>query len=154
MPILIAKVGSDAKDPLVQMGQEYLARLRAPFHTTLKSVAEQSRGASSNHEQILQKEGQALLKACSNHQICVLHDTGKQYTSPLFAKWLDNQLATGQSLAFIIGGATGFWPPILSEAQYTLSLSSMTLPHRLAFCVLAEQLYRAQEMIRGGPYHK
>jgi 23S rRNA (pseudouridine1915-N3)-methyltransferase len=55
-------------------------------------------------------------------------------------------------VAFLIGGADGLPPPVLQAAEVRLSLSSMTLPHRLARIVLLEQLYRALSILRGEPY--
>ncbi len=55
---------------------------------------------------------------------------------------------------FAIGGDEGLSPAVTGKAALTLSLSKMTLPHRLARVVLLEQLYRAYTLIRGEPYHK
>ena len=59
--------------------------------------------------------------------------------------------AVGQ-LVFLIGGAYGLPAPISQAAQLQLSLSAMTLPHRLARVLLVEQIYRAFTILRGEPY--
>jgi 23S rRNA (pseudouridine1915-N3)-methyltransferase len=56
------------------------------------------------------------------------------------------------TLAFLIGGSYGLPPGLSQHADMQLSLSAMTLPHRLARLVLAEQLYRAFTILRGEPY--
>jgi len=55
---------------------------------------------------------------------------------------------------FVVGGAHGLDQSVLDRADYTLSLSTFTLPHDLARIVLLEQLYRACSILRGEPYHK
>jgi 23S rRNA (pseudouridine1915-N3)-methyltransferase len=52
----------------------------------------------------------------------------------------------------VIGGAEGI-PAALSErADARISLSKLTLPHRLARVLLYEQLYRSFTILRGEPY--
>ena len=55
-------------------------------------------------------------------------------------------------IVFLIGGADGLPSEVLARSAEKLSLSAMTLPHRLARLVLAEQLYRAVTILRGEPY--
>ncbi|MEO0321678.1 MAG: 23S rRNA (pseudouridine(1915)-N(3))-methyltransferase RlmH [Myxococcota bacterium] len=57
-----------------------------------------------------------------------------------------------QSLVFLIGGSYGLPPAVRKRADAELSLSRMTLPHRLARLLLAEQVYRAFTILRGEPY--
>lgn len=57
------------------------------------------------------------------------------------------------ALVFLIGGAYGLPAKLSREASHRLSLGPMTLPHRLARIVLAEQLYRAFTILAGEPYH-
>ena len=44
--------------------------------------------------------------------------------------------------------------PERAKAERSLSLSKLTLPHRLARVVAAEQLYRAFTLLKGEPYHR
>jgi len=55
-------------------------------------------------------------------------------------------------LAFLIGGAYGLPQGISKAADLRLSLSALTLPHRLARLLLAEQVYRAYTILRNEPY--
>lgn len=55
-------------------------------------------------------------------------------------------------IGFIIGGTDGIPPQCSSRAHFQLSLSSLTLPHRLARVVVLEQIYRAMTILKGEPY--
>ena len=68
------------------------------------------------------------------------------------ARFLRERLASSLDLAFLIGGPYGLDGGLLEEADMTLSLSPMTLPHEMAALVLAEQVYRAFTILRGEPY--
>ena len=57
-------------------------------------------------------------------------------------------------LAFAIGGAEGLDGAVIGRANESLSLGSMTWPHRLVRGMLLEQLYRAQQILAGHPYHR
>ena len=88
---------------------------------------------------------------------------------PLFAldahgaSWSSRDLATqvalwrdrgASELAFAIGGAEGLGAAVLEHAQATLSLGPVTWPHLLVRGMLLEQLYRAQQILAGHPYHR
>ena len=79
---------------------------------------------------------------------------GEAWTTERFARHLgDRMLHGGRALTFAIGGADGLPPALVARANLRLSLSAMTLPHRMARLVLLEQIYRALTIIRGEPYH-
>jgi len=67
------------------------------------------------------------------------------------AAWRDQGMA---ELAFAIGGADGLGPGVLDRADAILSLGPMTWPHLLVRSLLLEQLYRAQQILAGHPYHR
>lgn len=80
---------------------------------------------------------------------------GRTHSSEGFAKHLEQRGAQGKGIiAFVIGGAEGLPREVVARADETLSLSTMTLPHRLARLILVEQLYRAMTILRGEPYSK
>ncbi len=57
-------------------------------------------------------------------------------------------------MAFLIGGADGHGEPVRTRADAVLSFGPMVWPHMLARAMLAEQLYRAQQILAGHPYHR
>lgn len=78
---------------------------------------------------------------------------GRMRSSEELAARIEELAGRVQELVFLIGGADGIPQEIIATAQETLSLSKMTLPHRLARLVLVEQLYRAMTIRKGEPYH-
>lgn len=95
----------------------------------------------------------AMRKAVGRAHVVALTIDGKPRTSEELAARIEELSSRAPEIAFVIGGADGIPPAIVRAAHETLSLSRMTLPHRLARLVLAEQLYRAMTIRKGEPYH-
>jgi 23S rRNA (pseudouridine1915-N3)-methyltransferase len=88
-------------------------------------------------------------------EIVALEPGGDAWTTAQFAQHLERQMVRGtKAIAFLIGGADGLRPETVAAAHRRLSLSPLTLPHRLARVLLCEQLYRCLSRIRGEPYDK
>ncbi|MFW6221369.1 MAG: 23S rRNA (pseudouridine(1915)-N(3))-methyltransferase RlmH [Fibrobacterota bacterium] len=104
---------------------------------------------------VLEEEKKRIEKKIpSNCTLIVLGEEGKQFSSEEFACWVEQVMNTSQQLVFVIGGAYGVSSNLKKKAQQTISLSSMTFPHRLCWVLLAEQFYRAFTILKGHPYHK
>jgi 23S rRNA (pseudouridine1915-N3)-methyltransferase len=80
--------------------------------------------------------------------------SGKQFTSEQFANWLKQRIETYGDITFYIGEAEGLPEDVRAEAKEFISLSGMTMAHRISLVVLAEQIYRGLTIINGHPYHK
>jgi 23S rRNA (pseudouridine1915-N3)-methyltransferase len=85
-------------------------------------------------------------------KIVALEIGGKALDSQGLARFVAQLEQNPGSAAFLIGGAYGLPAAISKRADFQLSLSPMTLPHRLARVLLAEQLYRAFTILRNEPY--
>ena len=78
---------------------------------------------------------------------------GERWSSDDLAKQVgDCELRSVPSLTFFIGGSYGLPREVSENADLRFSLGAITLPHRLARVVLAEQIYRAFTILRGEPY--
>lgn len=106
-------------------------------------------------EQLKNAEAKILRKHIQREDILVAMDAcGVQMTSEKFAQMFGKNIDNAKTMTFIIGGAHGLDQTILDEANLVLSLSHMTMPHLLAKLVLVEQIYRAETIMLGHPYHK
>jgi 23S rRNA (pseudouridine1915-N3)-methyltransferase len=83
-----------------------------------------------------------------------LSEEGKSMTSVGFSQWLSGKLSKNRPLIFTIGGAYGLSPQLKEQCKELVSLSPMTLPHKLCMVVLTEQIYRAFTILHHHPYHK
>ncbi|MBL4615493.1 MAG: 23S rRNA (pseudouridine(1915)-N(3))-methyltransferase RlmH [Magnetovibrio sp.] len=102
------------------------------------------------------RESELLLAAIPDGaHVVAMDEKGRQMGSLKFAKTLGNWRDEGvRDVAFLIGGADGLDKAVLQRANLTLSLSDMTWPHMLVRGLLAEQLYRANAILTGHPYHR
>ncbi len=138
MKLRIAAVGKVREAHLRAAVDDYLSRIRR-FHPV---------------EEIEAKDGAALERAAPQRfRLVTLEPAGKELTSEGFAAWVGRAMGEGAlGIAFFIGGPDGLPASLSSRAHLKLSMSKMTLPHRLARIVLAEQIYRAFTILRGLPY--
>jgi 23S rRNA (pseudouridine1915-N3)-methyltransferase len=87
--------------------------------------------------------------------VIAMDERGKQHTSREFAQFLRGQQDEGRrDMAFLIGGADGLAASLREGADRVLSLGQATWPHLLIRGLLAEQIYRAQQIVVGHPYHR
>lgn len=106
--------------------------------------------------QLRAREGELILGALpAGVPFVALDERGVQWSSRALAEriaiWRDQGSA---DLAFAIGGADGLHSTVLDRADVALSLGLMTWPHLLVRGMLLEQLYRAQQILAGHPYHR
>jgi 23S rRNA (pseudouridine1915-N3)-methyltransferase len=115
----------------------------------VRAVAARTRTA----DEVRREEGSRLL-AQARGTIVALHEGGRSMSSTAFAEWMQARRELAEDVSFLVGGALGLSPDVLSRASLKLALAPWTLPHDLARLVLAEQVYRAGTLLRGEPYHK
>ncbi len=100
-----------------------------------------------------EKEAESIRQTLrSNEWPVMLMEQGETLTSINFSERLRS--LGSQRLAFVIGGADGLTAELKALAHWKLSLSPMTFPHELARLLLIEQLFRAQAILQGSPYHR
>jgi 23S rRNA (pseudouridine1915-N3)-methyltransferase len=133
--------------------EEYARRLGRYARFEVVEVPEARRHAGTPRAR--DEEGEAILaRLRDGERVGALDERGREPSSEELARRLGAWLAGGRDLALVVGGADGLAEAVKARADESLSLSRLTLAHRLARLVLLEQLYRAFTILRGEPYHK
>ncbi|WP_026870726.1 23S rRNA (pseudouridine(1915)-N(3))-methyltransferase RlmH [Inquilinus limosus] len=151
MRLTIAAVGRARPGPLRDLFDDYAGRSAWPL--TLREV-EARKGLSGL---ALKREEAALLLAAvpAGAAVVALDERGRDLDSEGFARLLGRWRDEGRGdAAFLIGGADGHDDAVRSRADLLLSFGRLTWPHMLARAMLAEQIYRAQTILSGHPYHR
>ena len=148
---MLAAVGRARASPARDLYEFYARRLTWPI--SLKEVEERRPLAP---EALKARESELLLAAVPRGaRLIVLDEAGRNLSSANFAaqigRWRDEGI---QDLAILIGGAEGLAPALREKADLVLALGTMTWPHLLVRGMIAEQLYRAQTILAGHPYHR
>jgi 23S rRNA (pseudouridine1915-N3)-methyltransferase len=151
MRLWLAAVGRSRAGPARDLFEEYAGRLSWPL--TLREVEVKKRLPP---DELKRQEAELLLAAIPAGALVVaLDERGKALDSASFAAriggWRDQGAA---DIAFLIGGADGHGEAVRARADLLLGLGPMTWPHMLVRGMLAEQLYRAQQILAGHPYHR
>jgi 23S rRNA (pseudouridine1915-N3)-methyltransferase len=100
------------------------------------------------------ESAQLLAQVKADDYIVLLDEDGVELASSELADILDTlDMQVAKRIVFIIGGAYGVTDELKKRADVLWSLSRLTFPHQLVRLLLAEQLYRANTIRRGEPYH-
>ena len=158
MNISILAVGK-LKDRFFEEGcAEYAKRLGRYCAFAVREAADEKAPEAlspAQEEQVKAREGKRLLSLLDpKDHVIALTVTGKDYTSEALAQRIGNLRDQGRNVSFLIGGSLGLSREAVARADEELSLSKLTLPHRLARLVLLEQLYRSFKILNRETYHK
>jgi 23S rRNA (pseudouridine1915-N3)-methyltransferase len=146
---LIAIGKHSAHAPEAEIFQRYAERIRPTL-----TLTELPYGLGTPAE-IKRREADAILATLGAQDFAVALDGGGHAPdSPELAKLLARWTETGKPVSFIIGGAEGLDARIIARANARLSLGKLTWPHMLVRPMLAEQIFRAQMINLGHPYHR
>lgn len=148
--ITIVSVGKKHEDWVLPGIERYQKRLSSPFNLAWELLPHSSLSGGAARAE----ESERIMSKLDDRSFVVLLDeTGTKLTSPDFTAQLERLFVGARKVVLIIGGAYGVSDKMLARADMVLSLSNMVLPHQLVRLVITEQLYRAQEISRGGRYH-
>jgi 23S rRNA (pseudouridine1915-N3)-methyltransferase len=141
---------------IITIGKPRLSYARAGITEYLQRLSHYGRvHAKTFPEGSVEEEGKRLLDASVGMFRVILDERGKSCRSRELARKLEDwDLRAVKDVAFLIGGANGHAPEIKEKADWLFSLATLTFQHELALVVLLEQLYRAQTIRRGEPYHR
>jgi len=158
MKLRILAVGRARSGPEAALIAEYRKRMRWPL-----AIEEVEEKRPLSGAELKSREGALLLaaidrvaaKAGGRPILVALDERGKSLTSRGFAARLKGWEDQGApEILFLLGGTDGLAPELRDEADFVLSLGQMTWPHLLARAMLVEQIYRAQQILAGHPYHR
>ena len=148
MKITILSIGKK-NEPWIQPGVfRFLERLRPPFAAEMIILPH----SSFEGDRARQEESERISSRLrSDDFVILLDERGKNLSSPELSDLIINHI--NKHIVFIIGGAYGVTDEMRQRSNVTWSLSNLVFPHQLVRLILAEQLYRAQEIHRGSHYH-
>lgn len=151
MKLTLIAVGRGKRGPETDLFTHYCGRLRPPL--TLIEVEE--RRPLSGAELMAREAALISAKIPDGAFVVALDERGKALKSRAFADVIQARQDDGvRDLVFVIGGADGLDPALRVRADMTLCFGPQTWPHMLVRGMLAEQLYRAQSIHAGHPYHR
>lgn len=150
MPIKIIAIGKKHEGWVLEGIKRYQERLKTPFYCEWLLLAHSSR---QNEAARAEESSRILERIKPDDFVVLLDERGKLYDSPGVARVLLAPLERSQDVTIIIGGAYGVDTKLQARANVSWSLSPLVFPHQLVRLILIEQLYRAQEIVTGRPYH-
>lgn len=143
-------VGKVKKGSWYDLIEDYKTRIKWPVN--LIEIESKYTDGKAQQEQ----ENRFILdKLDTNSFVVVLDERGNGLRSLDFANTLQKIRDTGEAkLTFLIGGAEGFTEDVRNKANMLISFGQQTWPHVMVRVMLLEQIYRAQQILAGHPYHR
>ncbi|MBR5621036.1 23S rRNA (pseudouridine(1915)-N(3))-methyltransferase RlmH [Candidatus Saccharibacteria bacterium] len=140
--IKIITGGKKSKNWVLDGQSEYEKRLKKPFDAYFEYM---------DDEKVANLGSSWPFKA--DQYVILLDERGENISSPELSQRLEKAFLNGKQVVVIIGGAFGVTEETRKKADFVWSVSKLVFPHELMRVMLSEQIYRAQEISRGGKYH-
>ena len=133
---------------------EYLKRMPRELPARVTEIKPEPRGSKTREQLLAAEKGRLRDALPASCRIVVLDEKGDDLTTLKLAQRLEAWMQDGRDVALLIGGADGLDEEFKRQADDSVRLSSLTLPHALVRVLLAEQLYRAWSVNARHPYHR
>jgi 23S rRNA (pseudouridine1915-N3)-methyltransferase len=154
MKLLVLAVGQRQPAWAESAWADFAKRFPPEMRLELKALKAEPRNARSP-AQCMAAEAQRIEVALpKGARRVVLDERGTRTTTQQLAERLGAWRAEGRDVAFLVGGPDGLDGALKAEAEESLRLSDLTLPHAFVRVLLAEALYRAWTLLQGHPYHR
>lgn len=155
MKVKLIQIGKTDASYLTEGIEKYNKRIKHYHPYEIITIPDIKNVKNISQEQQKKLEAEKILKAIENTDLVILLDEkGKELSSVKFANFInDTMLQSIKQLIFVIGGPYGFDSSVYNRANRKIALSQMTFSHQLVRLIFAEQLYRANSIIKREPYH-
>ncbi len=155
MRINLLCMGKTADRTIASLIEYYQNRLPKFWNFQITELNDVRNVKNLSPEQLKSEEAKLFLNSLDHRDyIILLDENGAQYTSRQFSGKIDRWMGDSvRNIVFIIGGAYGFSDEMYARANEKISLSSMTFTHQMIRLFFVEQLYRADQILNGKPYH-
>ena len=148
--ITVIAVGKKHEDWVSGGIKRYQTRCKQPWSFEWRLIPH----SKLEGQQARQEESERILARLHPQNFVILLDErGQMFDSPTLSRQLNELFAQSKNIIIVIGGAFGVSTELTRRADLVWLLSPLVFPHQLVRLILAEQLYRAQEIARGSKYH-
>lgn len=149
MRLSIAAIGHGRTAPEHQLALSWFQKLPHPGQLT-----EHASKLPAGPKRQADESGRILNALPPSAHLIALDPYGRDISSEelaaLIRTWRDDGI---RDAVFAIGGADGHDRSLLDRAQVKMAFGRQTWPHMLFRAMVAEQLYRAEMILIGHPYH-
>ena len=155
MKINLLCIGKTDDKEIKNLINYYLTRLPRHWNFEITEIPDVKNARNLTPDLLKKEEAKLFLNIIENTDLVVLLDEkGKQFTSREFAQKLDSyQNNSIKKICFLVGGAYGFSEEMYQRANEKISISKMTFTHQMILLFFVEQIYRADQILQGKPYH-
>lgn len=153
--IKIVAPGKIKDKHLLALIEDYQKRINRYAKLEVIEVKDETITDNDSSDNIKNKEAQRILDKINPQDFVIVLDLkGEMIDSVSFAKRIDNYMAMGKNIVFVIGGSLGLHDTVIKRANASLKLSPMTFLHQMTRLILLEQIYRSFKILNNETYHK
>lgn len=133
-----------------KIAEEYIKMLSQFIEVRLLELGHEN----VDDESSLKRDATRVLRILKDDDHLILLDEhGEDFDSISFAHHIFELMKRKGKLVFLVGGPLGVDDSLKKRANEKISLSRMTLTHRIATIVLLEQLFRSFKILSNQKYH-